>query len=249
MGRGVGLAVHVLNRSRNVKLKPGKTPYELWHGKKRGLKHLKVFGTEVYFHVPKEKLKKLDEKCNQGIFVGYDEEVKAYRIWDPEKKVIVKSRDVVFKDEFAKNVKITEKEDGEAIFRYTLDEPLVAEEVEPPAENRVDQPEENAAENPIADEDVTSDEESFNDALEDFEEHLDNLGEEDPERLNNFGRYNMRRNPAKFTHPKFADQILYLLYTQIDEPIQFKEAINCSDASKWQRAMMDEMKAHKKNQT
>ena len=32
-----------------------KTPYEVWSGQKPSVPHLRVFGCEVFMHVPKEK--------------------------------------------------------------------------------------------------------------------------------------------------------------------------------------------------
>lgn len=47
-------------------------------------------------HVPKEQRSKLDSKVVPCIFVGYGDVEFIYRLWDPDKKKIVKSRDVVF---------------------------------------------------------------------------------------------------------------------------------------------------------
>ena len=48
-----------------------KTPHDLWTGKKPSLSHLKVFGCDVYVHVPKEKMSNLDNKYERCIFIGY----------------------------------------------------------------------------------------------------------------------------------------------------------------------------------
>ncbi|GLT26816.1 hypothetical protein SLA2020_018580 [Shorea laevis] len=45
--------------------------------------------------MPKEQRSKLDDKAIPCIFVGYGDEEFGYRLWDPEKKKTVKSRDVV----------------------------------------------------------------------------------------------------------------------------------------------------------
>lgn len=39
-----------------------KTPFELWHRHKLFLKHLKVFGSVYYLHLPKERRDKVREK-------------------------------------------------------------------------------------------------------------------------------------------------------------------------------------------
>ena len=50
----------------------------------------------MYIHIPKEKRTKLDPSGKKGIFVGYSESWKAYRIYFPGFKKIDISRDVTF---------------------------------------------------------------------------------------------------------------------------------------------------------
>ena len=45
--------------------------------------HLKTFGFPVYVHIPKEKRTKLDPSGKKGIFFGYYEVSKAFRIYIP----------------------------------------------------------------------------------------------------------------------------------------------------------------------
>lgn len=54
------------------------------------------FGSQVSVHVPKPKRWKLDAKNEFGVFVGYSEEVKGYRIYLPHKQTIEMHRDVIF---------------------------------------------------------------------------------------------------------------------------------------------------------
>lgn len=44
-------AVYVLNAT-GTSTVPNKTPYELWHGVKASIEHLKSFGADVYKHIP-----------------------------------------------------------------------------------------------------------------------------------------------------------------------------------------------------
>ena len=53
----------------------------------------------MYIHIPKEKRKKLDPSRKKGIFVGYSEILKAYRIHFPGYKKIDISRDVTFDED------------------------------------------------------------------------------------------------------------------------------------------------------
>jgi len=48
------------------------TPYELFNGRKPNIGHLKVFGCKCYIlNNGKENLGKIDEKVDNGIFLGY----------------------------------------------------------------------------------------------------------------------------------------------------------------------------------
>jgi len=57
----VEIACYLVNKSPSSALE-GKTPHEVWTGKKASLSHLRVFGCDAYVHVPKEKRTKLDNK-------------------------------------------------------------------------------------------------------------------------------------------------------------------------------------------
>ena len=45
--------------------------------------HLKFFGFVAYAHVPDELKNKLDMKGQKCIFVGYSEDTKEYKFYDP----------------------------------------------------------------------------------------------------------------------------------------------------------------------
>ena len=74
----------------------GKTPYELWFNKKPDRKHLHIFGCAAYRHIEDQLRKKLDDKAEKLIFVGYSDESKAYRLLDIKTNEIKISRDVHF---------------------------------------------------------------------------------------------------------------------------------------------------------
>lgn len=88
-------AAYVVNRSPTKSI-DGKTPMEMWSGKKPNLSNLRIFGSEVMVQVPKEKRQKWDSKSRNLIFVGYCESTKGYRLLDRKTNKITKSRDVVF---------------------------------------------------------------------------------------------------------------------------------------------------------
>ena len=75
------------------------TPEECFSGKKPEVDHFRIFGSLTYSHVPSEKRIKLEPTTEKGIFVGYDETVKAFRIYLPSQRKVVVRRDVKFEEE------------------------------------------------------------------------------------------------------------------------------------------------------
>ena len=55
----------------------------------------------MYIHIPKEKRTKLDPSGKNGIFMGYSESSKDYRIYFPGYKKIDINRDVTFDEDLA----------------------------------------------------------------------------------------------------------------------------------------------------
>ncbi|GBP56124.1 Retrovirus-related Pol polyprotein from transposon TNT 1-94 [Eumeta japonica] len=82
-------------RNRSVASLNNKTPYELWMKQKPDLSHIRIFGSRIMVHVPKEKRLKWDSKSRKHILVGFAENVKGYRVYDPVKCNITTSRDVI----------------------------------------------------------------------------------------------------------------------------------------------------------
>jgi transposase InsO family protein len=80
-GEAVVTAVYILNRSPTKALN-GRMPYEAWHGRKLAVSHLRVFGC-LAFGKELGHIGKLDDRSTPGVFIGYAEGSKAYRILDP----------------------------------------------------------------------------------------------------------------------------------------------------------------------
>lgn len=91
----VSFAVHVLNRTGTSTVE-AKSPYELWYNKEAKIDHLRIFGSDVFVHIPKQKRQKLDAKAVKCVFVGYDNHSKGYRVWNPDSNKVEVARDVIF---------------------------------------------------------------------------------------------------------------------------------------------------------
>jgi hypothetical protein len=97
-GEAVACSVYILNLSPTNSLK-NQVPQEAWSGMKSSVSHFKVFGCVAYAHVPKEMRRKLDDRSEKCIFVGYSEQSKAYRLYNPITKKLIVSRDVKFQED------------------------------------------------------------------------------------------------------------------------------------------------------
>lgn len=87
--------VYLKNRCPTVAVKNA-VPHELWTGNKVAVNHLKVFGCAAYAHV-KGHVGKLEPRAKKYVFVGYCDNMKAYRLIDLDDPTkVVKSRDVSF---------------------------------------------------------------------------------------------------------------------------------------------------------
>ena len=60
--------------------------------------HLRIFGCVAYAQVPEVKRKKLSDRDEKCIFIGYSEESKTYKLYNPLTKKLMVSRDVVFNE-------------------------------------------------------------------------------------------------------------------------------------------------------
>ncbi|KAH9765484.1 hypothetical protein KPL70_001889 [Citrus sinensis] len=89
-------ACYIVNRSPSSRIN-FRTPIELWTGKPTDYSNLRVFGCPAYAHT---KQGKLEPRALKGVFIGYPEGVKGYKLWctdfKPPKAII--SRDVVFNE-------------------------------------------------------------------------------------------------------------------------------------------------------
>nr|GEV35249.1 hypothetical protein [Tanacetum cinerariifolium] len=91
----VATACYTQNRS-IVRLRHGKTPYELLHDKLDDLSFLYVFGALCYPTNDSENLGNLQPKADIGIFIGYEPTKKAFRIYNRRTRCIVKTIHVDF---------------------------------------------------------------------------------------------------------------------------------------------------------
>jgi hypothetical protein len=71
----------------------------MFTGENPEVSRLRIFGCPVYVHVPKDKRSKLDPSGEKGIFIGYSETSKAYKVYIPGHRQIQTNRDVTFDED------------------------------------------------------------------------------------------------------------------------------------------------------
>jgi hypothetical protein len=209
-------AVYLRNRSPTKTLLK-KTPFQAWMGKKPSVGHLRVFGCKAYAHVPKDERGKLDSKSKQCIFVGYGEEARGYRLYDPIKKRICLSRDVLFNE----NASGTDIELGEKRRHYFY--------IDFSSQEQITQENEQVTVN-----EVPTNEDHFEEP-----EIEDQIDAPEPEAEQGVRRSRRER--------RFPDYYGFRLYLSQEEPTSVKEALKTSEKDCWLTAMKKEMNSLHQN--
>ncbi|KAJ4714183.1 Retrovirus-related Pol polyprotein from transposon TNT 1-94 [Melia azedarach] len=203
-----------------------KTPFEVWSGKPADYSNLRAFGCTVYYHVNEGKL---EPRAKKGVFVGYGDGVKGYRIWSPSEKRVILSRNVVF--------------DENSMFNPTVKSIVVSEHgsVEKQVEQQVTLDE---SEPQHKDQHPQLESEPSGSSLPVASQH--SLA------INRSKRANYGIPPKRYG---FEDMVVYALQvaeevdTDSNEPSTYKEAVTCTESTQWLAAMGDEMESLHKNQT
>ncbi|KAK4691839.1 hypothetical protein P7C70_g9257, partial [Phenoliferia sp. Uapishka_3] len=90
------LAIYLYNRTPHSAI-GFKTPYFKWTGKEADVSNLRVPGCTTFDTI--EDPRKLDDKGRQGVFVGYPENQKGWKIFYPDTKEVWVRRNVTFAEE------------------------------------------------------------------------------------------------------------------------------------------------------
>ncbi|GJY19713.1 putative RNA-directed DNA polymerase [Tanacetum coccineum] len=91
-GYALETTAHILNLVPTKKV--SKTPFEMWKGKRHSLRHIKIWGYEVF--VRQEAQDKIEARFEMCLFVGYPEESSGYLFYKPKDNVVFVARRGVF---------------------------------------------------------------------------------------------------------------------------------------------------------
>ncbi|XP_074291218.1 uncharacterized protein LOC141617993 [Silene latifolia] len=199
----------------------------MWSGKSADYSILRAFGSTSYYHVSESKL---EPQAKKGLFMGYGDDVKGYRIWSPSEGRVILSRNVVFDENSMVNPTVksymlsdsSSSVDKQVEQQDTLDESVPQEEDQPLQSESKSVPSDSSLQVP----------------------NQQSLARERSIRPN-FGK-----PPNRLC---FEDMVGYALQVaeEVDpglhEPSTFKEAATCSESAQWLAAMGDEMESLQKN--
>ena len=79
-----------------IRLYLNKIPYELWKDRKLNIGYFKVFECKCFIFNTKDNIGKFDSKSDVGIFLGYSNSSKVYRVYNKRILVVEESMHVTF---------------------------------------------------------------------------------------------------------------------------------------------------------
>lgn len=218
----VNTAAYLLNLTGPTTVE-GKSPYQMWHNKDlQDISHLRIFGTECYVHVPKQKRQKWDRKSTKGLLVGYCGNKDGYRVYDSEMNKIVLSRDVHFPPELTCTPKRT-------AFSLSVPEDTHMKINEQDNEE---------------DEFFTAESLSVdNNRQNDEEENM----EVDTRKKNNEDSVHRLRDRSTLKPPAYLRSYAMLVATESENPATYEDAMKSHNKKHWKKAMEEEMKSLSEN--
>lgn len=230
-GEAIRHSTYLINCVATRSLKK-KTLYEGLRHKKPSIEHLRVFGCIAYAKVDTKFLKRLDDRARKLVHLGTEPGSKAYRLYDPQTRRVVVSRDVVFDESKGWNWSSDETEEQSmGNFEVTLgtfgnhgiDDHIASYD------------EQKYLEQGTNDETVPS-------------ENIENVDNEEEE------IQELRRSERQHTRPKYVDDYILLaeelgeeiLMYLNNEPQDYGEA---KESAEWKRACEEETHSIEKNNT
>lgn len=212
------------------------TPYETWNERKPNLSYIKRFGCKAYATIPAERRQKLDDKAKELTFVGYEEGTKGYRLLDTSTDKIVISKDVIFLEgdphmSQTTAIQITDPHKSDSTTTDDGSTELTLEEI--------------TSMDPV---------EPHNGPAGDGEPHVEAPQAEpiipepqQPEPQQPEPRRSTRHNKGK--PPARLIESINKVTIEPTEPKTYQEALSNNEAECWSKAMNEEMKCLKNNQT
>lgn len=121
-GYALALFVCILNTSPTSTLS-NSVPHDAFFGTKPDLSMLRTFGCTAYSFIQKKKRKNLQSHATKGIYLGFEDGYKGYKIYDPKKRTPSISHDVIFNEQEFPGLALKKMLIPTNLFLNFLDEP------------------------------------------------------------------------------------------------------------------------------
>lgn len=241
----VQTAAYVLNRTSKSN-DPGKTPFEVWTSKHFDINDLKIFGTPVFVHIPKEKRRKWDAKGEKGIMVGYGEDVKGYRVFFGEKNSVEIKRDIVFLEQPKTKTEqlILLEHDTDILKGFDMDQACKEQKVgkENKQSNESEEQVKSNEGDPQTQLEDTLDLSTESNRSEYVPCSSDESSDAEEDEPSQRPRSTRSRKQTSFYKCHYVS-------TEENEPKTYQEAMQRQDARKWQEAIESELQTLNENKT
>lgn len=217
-------------RNRCFSNRTKQTPYYLLTGKKPNLSRMRLFGSVCYAY--KHDKKKLDSRCEKGVFVGYDKNSPSYLVYYPNTRKVFKHRLVKFitKSGIEKETQTDTETNDFTQRRYAS--PRAS------ADDATRQEAESSEDSQGTSDSVDTPEEI---QIEEAETRYPRRDRRAPQYLSEY-----------VTDTQSNDQVsisVDFCYRMCDVPQTFKEAMSSPKAEVWAKAMQEEIESLKENDT
>jgi hypothetical protein len=244
----VNTACYIKNRSPHSALN-GEIPLEIWSGTKVDLSNLHAFGCKAYMHIPKIKRhSKWDPKSKETMFVGYYDNKKGYRLYDPRTRNIEEARDVVFDKNFmfkdqnnvSENIVVFDPILSKSDQVQMNDQSIIKSD-----DSRDNNDSDSVTENSKSSDESVSVPDVTVESENDVQEVQGNFDQEIIVEKNQDLRRSSRTRKVK----EFPDFIVYSVAFDQDIPKTFEEACSSLDKAKWELAVKEELASQEENGT
>ena len=237
------MATYLINRS--LSASHGKIPMEVYSGSTVDITHLKLFGSSVMVHKPKQRRQKWDKNSSKMIFVGYDDTTKGYRCLDLRTRQVIVSRNVVFHEQLENHGYLETVRAAAPPKEATMETPD-----EQPVEDETKESIEDASAPNESLEDSIAQNQTVEDPTDPDYSPEDSLEEDagtPPRRMTR-----ATSNLFPFWHSNLAhiaDIDFAMTCVENDDPVTIDDLKHREDAGKWQKAMRDEIDSLHANKT
>jgi hypothetical protein len=133
--QAVNTSIHIQNRVM-LRNNTEKTPYELWKGRPKNVKHFRVFGRKCYIKREDDRMGKFNSCVDKGLLVGYSSTRKEYKCYNLRLNKVVENINITIDETSRQELKEEENESMEQLYEEETQDEKEGEDEENPTETK-----------------------------------------------------------------------------------------------------------------